>query len=174
MKTPSPEKRPICTRERYETISPLRCAPLAPSETGLPEKNDFSMPGISSRNKLRACRQKLEKSELELSTAQSLVEDLQKKEKVQRLKYNKMKSIAKRERTTKRQALAQVAQLQGLLQGLQMSTANNNFMQSQPMFTNQMNRQVQPMFLNMLPATNSIPILAEDDSIESVTIPDDV
>ena len=139
--------------------------------TGLSDATDFSAPGISSRNKLRACRQKLENREAELTKCQCQMKDLQKKERVQRHKYNKMKSIAKREKAGKRQALAQVAQLQGLLQGLQMG-ANNNFL-SQSMFPGQMSRPIQPMlFGNVLPTT--IPTMIEDDSIESVFIPDDI
>ena len=85
-----------------------------------------------------------------------------------------MKSIAKREKAAKRHALAQVAQLQGLLQGLQMG-ASNNFMANQPMFTGSLNRPAPTLFFgNMLPHASAIPNMAEDDSIESVIIPDDI
>ena len=85
-----------------------------------------------------------------------------------------MKSIAKREKSAKKRALAQVAQLQGMLQGLQMTT-NASFMSGQPVFGGQMRpvQSMQPMFFgNML--QNASAIIIEDDSIESVTVPDDL
>ena len=160
-------KRTICTSATYTPRSPVRCAPVAPSDAGLSGVNDFSAPGISSRNKLRACRQKLENSDSDLKTAL-------KKERIYRHKYNKMKSIAKREKSAKKRALAQVAQLQGMLQGLQMTT-NASFMSGQPVFGGQMRpvQSMQPMFFgNML--QNASAIIIEDDSIESVTVPDDL
>ena len=162
-------KRQICTSATYTTRSPVRCAPPAPSEAGLSDVNDFSSPGISSRNKLRACRQKLEKSETDLKTAQ-------KKERVYRHKYNKMKSIAKREKAAKKRALAQVSQLQGVLQGMQIS-ANSSYMTGKPMFGGQLGRPVQSMqplfFGNILQNTGAMTTIVEDVSIESVTVPDD-
>ena len=78
-----------------------------------------------------------------------------------------MKSTAKKEKAGKRRALAQVAQLQGMLQGLQMTT-NNAFMPNPQIFSTPINRNMPQMM--MLP-TNAA--FMEKISIETASEPED-
>ena len=85
-----------------------------------------------------------------------------------------MKSSARREKSAKKCALAQVSQLQEMLQSLQMST-NASFMTGQPVFGGHVARPVQPMFFgSMLQNAGAVTTIIEDDSIESVIVPEDL
>ena len=94
-----------------------------------------------------------------------------KKERVYRHKYNKMKNTARKEKAGKKKALAQVAQLQGMLQGLQLTTANG-FLSNQQLFSTPLNRHVQPM---IMPSVMIPPIASflEKISIETASEPED-
>ena len=101
--------------------------------------------------------------------------DAQRKERIFRYKYEKMKSVAKREKKAKKRALAQLAQYQGVVQGMQLS-GGAGFMQSSLINPTRRVQAVQPtMFFNgMMPAAANIPIIEEDDSAETIIVPEDI
>ena len=85
-----------------------------------------------------------------------------------------MKAVAKKEKSAKKRALAQVAQLQGILQGIQFSQGGN-YMQATPFLSQSPRVQtVQPtlFFNNMIPSSSNA--IHEDDSAETIVVPDDI
>ena len=78
-----------------------------------------------------------------------------------------MKAIAKREKAAKKRALAHNSQLQGMLQGMQLTAAGNFVQAPTIMSSNRRYQSVQPtMLLNAIPTAPNvtIPILEEDHS----------
>ena len=140
----------------------------APSEA---DTNDFSS-SISSRNKLRAVRQLLENSEAENKSLREKFDKASKNERVYRHKYAKMKSTARKEKTARKRAQTDLAQLQGMVQGFQMTAGTT--MMSSPVMRRpiQTVQTVQPfLFGNMLQSNGGY---IEEASMESAGVPDDI
>ena len=152
---------------------------MAPSEIEIVDDLDKSSKNISVRNKLRGCRQKLAKSETDVSELNVKLKESHKRESVLRFKYNGMKDVARKERRARLSAQSQIAHLQGMLQAFQMG-ASSPFMNPNNLYGGSNQRAsssraiTPPYFSNVFSPMAIAPTqnFTETDSIESIKAPE--